>query len=185
MAQGPRPPAADTGEALWRRVTATVKRLEGKRPPPRARGVEPAVAPRPDARAPLIGVTPAPRATTPVAVRAAKAPRNTPTLDSTWERAIRGGQFVPEMTVDLHGYHLAGAHVALGRALDRAVAHGVRRILIVAGKVRGPDEAPRGAIRRELESWLSHSPHADRIIALRNAHPRHGGAGSLYLILRR
>ena len=56
---------------------------------------------------------------------------------------------------------------------------------IVAGKVRGPDEAPRGAIRRELEGWLSHSPHAHRILALRNAHPRHGGAGSLYLLLKR
>ena len=128
---------------------------------------------------------PAARATPPAPARPVTAKRVGSTLDSTWERAIRGGQFVPEMTVDLHGYHLAGAHVALGRALDRAVANGVRRILIVAGKVRGPDEAPRGAIRRELEGWLSHSPHAHRILALRNAHPRHGGAGSLYLLLKR
>ncbi len=89
------------------------------------------------------------------------------------------------MTIDLHGHNLGSAHSHLSRALDQAVASGVRVILLIAGKSRGPDEAPRGAIRRELESWLAHSRHAPRIAAVRNAHPRHGGAGALYLVLRR
>mgnify|MGYP000935244330 CR=1 FL=1 len=89
------------------------------------------------------------------------------------------------MVVDLHGHTLAAAHTQLARALDRAMAQGMRAILLIAGKVRGPDEAPRGAIRRELATWLEHSRHGPRILAVRNAHPRHGGAGALYVILRK
>lgn len=107
------------------------------------------------------------------------------TLDGGWDRDLRAGRIAIDMTVDLHGHHLVSAHGALSRALDRAVGQGVRVILLITGKMRGSDEAPRGAIRREVESWLAHSRHADRIAAVRNAHPRHGGAGALYLILRR
>ena len=38
---------------------------------------------------------------------------------------------------------------------------------------------------RCVHDWLSVSRHAGRIAAVRNAHPRHGGGGSLYVILRR
>lgn len=107
------------------------------------------------------------------------------TLDGTWDRRIRTGRIEPDFTIDLHGHNLTSAHSQLARALDRAVRDGARVILLIAGKQRGPDEAPRGAIRRELEGWLSHSRHAGQIAAVRNAHPRHGGAGALYLVLRR
>ena len=106
-------------------------------------------------------------------------------LDGTWERQLRSGRLQPDMTIDLHGHSLSSAHVQLSRMLDRASAVGARVILVVAGKVRGPDEAPRGAIRRELTGWLSHSTHASRILAVRNAHPRHGGAGAVYIILKK
>jgi DNA-nicking Smr family endonuclease len=33
--------------------------------------------------------------------------------------------------------------------------------------------------------WLAASRHAGSIAAVRNAHPRHGGAGALYIVLRR
>ena len=111
--------------------------------------------------------------------------RPTQTLDGSWDRRIRKGRIEPDFTLDLHGHNLASAHSQLARALDRAVRDSARVILLIAGKQRGPDEAPRGAIRRELETWLAHSRHAGRIAAVRNAHPRHGGAGALYLVLRR
>ena len=107
------------------------------------------------------------------------------TLDASWDRRLKTGRIEPDLTIDLHGHNLARAHTHLARALDRAVRDGARTILLIAGKQRGPDEAPRGAIRRELETWLAHSRHAGRIAAVRNAHPRHGGAGALYLVLRR
>ncbi|MGB5485182.1 Smr/MutS family protein, partial [Parasphingorhabdus sp.] len=36
-----------------------------------------------------------------------------------------------------------------------------------------------------ISDWLAASRHASRIAAVRRAHPRHGGAGALYIILRR
>ena len=43
----------------------------------------------------------------------------------------------------------------------------------------------RGAIRAAVGDWLAASRHAADIAAVRSAHPRHGGAGALYIILRR
>ena len=36
-----------------------------------------------------------------------------------------------------------------------------------------------------VHDWLAVSRHAPRIAAVRGAHPRHGGGGSLYIVLRR
>ena len=45
--------------------------------------------------------------------------------------------------------------------------------------------AKRGAIRAAVGDWLHASRHAGSIAAVRGAHPRHGGAGALYIVLRR
>jgi DNA-nicking Smr family endonuclease len=112
-----------------------------------------------------------------------------PMLDSRWEKKIRGGQLVPDASIDLHGLTLPAAHLRLDRLLGQAVAQGWRVLLVVTGKPRGramPGETgKRGAIRAEIGDWLAHSPHAARIASLRGAHPRHGGEGALYIILRR
>ncbi|WP_341350582.1 Smr/MutS family protein [Sphingomonas jatrophae] len=89
----------------------------------------------------------------------------------------------PDRIIDLHGHTLASAHLLLEEALGRAVAAGDRLVVIVAGKDRpGPG---RGAIRREVGHWLAASRFASRIAAIRAAHPRHGGAGAFYVVLRR
>ena len=46
-------------------------------------------------------------------------------------------------------------------------------------------EGGRGAIRAAISDWLAASRHAPYIAAVRRAHRRHGGAGALYIILRR
>ena len=38
---------------------------------------------------------------------------------------------------------------------------------------------------QSIADWLAHSRHAPMIAAVRNAHPRDGGAGALYVVLRR
>jgi DNA-nicking Smr family endonuclease len=110
-------------------------------------------------------------------------------LDSGWERRIRGGTISPDMSIDLHGHSLAGAHGRLHQALAAALARDVRVLLVVTGKprksARAGGEPGRGAIRAEIGHWLDTSPYADRIASVRIAHPRHGGTGALYVILRR
>ncbi|MCU0729664.1 MAG: Smr/MutS family protein [Sphingopyxis sp.] len=204
MAKDATDQGVDHGERNWRRIKATVKPLRGS-----AKAVSPVLigqggqttsafehalqspaAHRVGAGATFtLSASPHPALVVPDTGRSAAAIRRTAhagqTLDASWDRTLRAGRIEVDLTIDLHGHTLASAHTHLSRALDRAVAMGARVILLIAGKNRGPDEAPRGAIRRELESWLAHSRHSSAIAAVRNAHPRHGGAGALYLILRR
>lgn len=109
-------------------------------------------------------------------------------LDRGWEKRIRGGTLAPERSVDLHGHNLASAHRLFNLALAQAARDDVRILLVVTGKARESVSAPgtrRGAIALEIGHWIETSPLADRIASVRRAHPRHGGAGALYLILRR
>jgi DNA-nicking Smr family endonuclease len=110
------------------------------------------------------------------------------TLDSSWDRRLSRGLATPDCVVDLHGHSLATAYARLDAALEQAIAEGDRVMLLVTGKPPRPDsERPhaRGAIRDAVGDWLASSRHARAIAAVRNAHPRHGGQGALYIVLRR
>jgi DNA-nicking Smr family endonuclease len=106
------------------------------------------------------------------------------TLDGGWDKRLARGLVQPDRSLDLHGHNLATAYDLLGRKLREAVADGVRVLLLITGKPPS-DKSGRGAIRAAVGDWLAASPYAGDIAAVRNAHPRHGGAGALYIILRR
>jgi DNA-nicking Smr family endonuclease len=92
----------------------------------------------------------------------------------------------PDESVDLHGLNLAEAYDLLDSSLARSIASGDRLLLLVTGKApRGEPPIARGRIRAAVGDWLAASPHAGSIAAVRGAHPRHGGAGALYIVLRR
>ncbi|HEX8261876.1 MAG TPA: Smr/MutS family protein [Allosphingosinicella sp.] len=163
---------------LWARVVESVRPL--------------GAAPSEPATAPVEG--PAPQAAPPAPrlrrepVRPLPAARSGhgDSLDGTWERRLGRGLVAPDATLDLHGHNLATAYDLLDRRLDEAIRAGARLLLLVTGKPRGEDgSAKRGAIRAAVGDWLHASRHAGRIAAVRNAHPRHGGAGALYIVLRR
>lgn len=108
------------------------------------------------------------------------------TLDGSWERIIRNGKVEPDRILDLHGMNLDTAWNAIDRALERATHCGERVILLITGHARaGEPPIKRGRIRAAVHDWLAASRHAARIAAVRGAHRRHGGGGSLYIILRR
>ena len=114
------------------------------------------------------------------------APANT--LDGTWDRQLSRGLASPDRTIDLHGHTLHSAHDLLDAALDAAIRSGDRMILLITGKPPRPtSDRPhaRGAIRAATGDWLAGSRHASSIAAVRAAHPRHGGAGALYIVLRK
>ena len=87
--------------------------------------------------------------------------------------------------LDLHGLNLDQAWGAIDRGLDRAIAAGKRIVLLITGHARAGDPpVQRGRIRAAVHDWLEVSRHAPKIAAVRAAHRRHGGGGSLYIILR-
>ena len=139
---------------------AEAKRIKGRVPPPRA----------------------------PAAPARAAAPVTARTLDGSWDRKLTRGLSMPDATIDLHGHTLTSAHALLDDALAFAIARGDRLLLLVTGKPPRPEsERPhaRGAIRAAVTDWLAASHHANAIAAVRPAAPRHGGAGALYIVLRR
>lgn len=161
---------------LWRKVVETVRPLEGVALPPVESPPIAAPAPPPRAAAPA-----------PAAIRRPAAPGPGTTLDAGWDRRLSRGLVAPDVVVDLHGHDLAGAYDRLDRQLEEAIARGRRLLLLITGKPPLDDRRPhaRGAIRAVVGDWLHASRHAPAIAAVRGAHPRHGGAGALYIVLRR
>jgi DNA-nicking Smr family endonuclease len=108
------------------------------------------------------------------------------TLDGSWDRQLSKGRRDPDMTIDLHGHGLDSAWQAIDRGLHRAIDRGDRLVLLITGHERkGDPPLERGKIRAVVKDWLAASRHAQFIGAIRSAHPRHGGGGSLYIVLRR
>jgi DNA-nicking Smr family endonuclease len=158
--------------ALWRRVVESVRPLHEM----------PAAAEEaPTAPVPAV---PKARAARPATIRVRKAAPGT-TLDASWDRRLSRGLVQPDASLDLHGHNLATAYALLDERLERALAGGARLLLLITGKPRSGPGEKRGAIRAAVGDWLAASRHAADIAAVRNAHPRHGGAGALYIVLRR
>ena len=107
------------------------------------------------------------------------------TLDASWDRRLSRGLAEPDRILDLHGHNLATAYNLLDRRLEQAIGEGARLLLLITGKPRSDASGNRGAIRAAVGDWLATSRHAADIAAVRNANPRHGGAGAIYIVLRR
>jgi DNA-nicking Smr family endonuclease len=172
--------------ALWTKVALTVTPLERRI----CRPVEERDGPEPSVQGPR-RVRPAQRSA-PVSVpaqqpRAAeRRPLDRHGLDAGWEYKLARGQVAPDFTLDLHGATLDVAHGRLDHGLALALAQGARVVLLITGRERPSDDrSSRGAIRRAFMDWLALGPHASRIATVRPAHPRHGGAGAVYIVLRR
>lgn len=172
--------------AAWNQLARSVRPLSGQ-----ASLVDPEPTDQMEARCVRVAVKRPQSLTIPGKDEPRARRRLAPTdiLDSSWEKRIAAGRLQPEMSVDLHGDTLVAAHQRLERTLAEAVARGVRIILIITGKLREKsheqDWRGRGAIRAEIGHWLDRSAYAARIASVRHAHPRHGGAGAIYIILRR
>lgn len=164
--------------ALWAKVAATIRPLsrDPTDAPPIAELPVPSVKPR--------GRVPRPRSVEPPPKRTENF--QAATLDGGWDRRLRTGRIKPDRVLDLHGHTLDRAWDAIDRALERSTIAGERVLLLITGHERkGDPPLERGRIRAVVHDWLAHSRHASRIAAVRNAHRRHGGGGSLYVILRR
>lgn len=160
---------------LWARVASTIRPLSREK-----------IASQPteiQSKAPLKRA-PSARRSAPALPPPPVAPG--PGLDGAWDRRLSKGSVEPDRVLDLHGMSLDSAWRAIDLGLERAIARGERVVLLITGHHR-PGEPPirRGAIRAAIDDWLAASRHAGRIAAVRGAHRRHGGGGSLYIILRR
>jgi DNA-nicking Smr family endonuclease len=124
---------------------------------------------------------------------AASKPVKPTGIDGNTERGLRRGERAPDARLDLHGLSEASAHRALATFLRGAQARGLRLLLVVTGKGKAdaPDEPfdlggrKRGVLNAMTPRWLRESEFAGFIADVRPAHRKHGGAGALYVYLRK
>lgn len=177
----------DVEKVLWGRVIETVKPLHIIRPAVEAKAAMPPAKPlaKPQKISQPSGEVA--KVATPVKRSAWKLPPPHHNLDGHWDRRINRGAIVPDISIDLHDANLSRAYSRLDGALEQAIAQRLKIVLLVTGKPRTHDRASgegRGAIAAVVRDWLAASRHARHISAVRNAHPRHGGAGALYIFLK-
>lgn len=120
-------------------------------------------------------------------------------IDGSTADRLRRGLIEPQARLDLHGLTERDAHRALVTFLRQAKSRKLRLVLIVTGKggdaaVRQTTPAPfdlgrdmrmRGVLRVMTPRWLQEPGFAELIADVREAHRRHGGAGALYVYLRK
>ena len=117
-------------------------------------------------------------------------PGRVPGLDRRSALRLKRGQVSIDATLDLHGMTQARARTELDRFLGKAISRGHRTLLVITGKGDRArerwdrDDGP-GVLRRQVPAWLRGHPQARDILAISNASPAHGGAGALYVVLRR
>jgi len=113
-------------------------------------------------------------------------------LDRRTEERLRRGQMKIDGRIDLHGHRLHEAQRSLQNYLQNAYTRGHRCILVITGRgtVRGDsdddwmDNKP-GVIKQHTPKWLSEPPLRDIVLKSYPAQPKDGGAGALYVLLRR
>ncbi len=106
-----------------------------------------------------------------------------PSLDDKILKKLRQGQFPIQGRIDLHGLTLEQAYNQSMSFLHARYAQGARVVLITHGKGKGyGDFNDMGIIKSQIHQWLmGHT----QVLAFHTALPRHGGAGALYVLLKK
>jgi DNA-nicking Smr family endonuclease len=105
-------------------------------------------------------------------------------LDPRILRRLRRGEFAYQAYLDLHGMTIATAREAVQRFVADAVRAGHRCLLIIHGRgLRSKDQIP--VLKERVTSWLARGGIGRHVLAFTSARPADGGAGAVYVLLRR
>lgn len=180
-------PPDDDDMALWHRVTQNVTPLKdrGRAPavqPHRRQTRQSDPRPMPDLMAGSVAAPPG-------------------GIDRKSWRALSRGKRPIDTVVDLHGLTQDQAYDLLKRQIQRAAAAGQRTMLVITGKGgrrfaqteavaaqyrrRSDFGLEGGVLRNRVPEWLRTPDFAALVQGYGSAAPDHGGAGALYVLLRR
>jgi DNA-nicking Smr family endonuclease len=162
---------ADPDGDLWQRAVRGVTPL-----PPRPAS-PPAPATRPGKPVPRRAPLPAPAShdLPPLAVDRFAG------IDRATAERLKRGRLPVEARLDLHGMTQDEAHRALARFIAAARGSGKRCVLVITGR----GAAGGGVLRSAVPRWLDEPGFRPHLLAIATAQPQDGGAGALYVMLRR
>ena len=107
-----------------------------------------------------------------------------PGLDRRVLDALRRGEYAVQGHVDLHGMTKADAKEEVDRFLTLARRDGKRCVLVVHGRgLNSKDQIP--VLKEQLKVWLQRGRIGRSVLAFATARPHDGGAGAIYVLLRR
>lgn len=105
-------------------------------------------------------------------------------LDALTVGKLRAGQYSPEGHLDLHGMNALQAYEAMIGFMRAAYHKGMRTVLVIPGRGKNSPDG-MGVLREKVQAWLTHDPFKRVVLAFCTAQPAHGGAGALYVLLRK
>lgn len=171
---------------LWETVTKQIKPLRRR---PKVEEAGGAMRGEDEAVTREVAVRPSRPAASPIQTATALWPKTPPPLAPLGRRErshLARGRKEIEARLDLHGMTQARAHRALIGFLSRASEDGLTFVLVITGKGRsGVVDPERGVLRRQVPEWLSLPEFRSLVVGFEEASIGHGGAGALYVRLRR
>lgn len=168
---------------LWGVITATVRPAHGRAHPAAAVMAAPAVLPAVKAPPKFAGkravAAPPPAAASPAKRKVATAAPGG--IEPNRQRRIARLRDDLDARLDLHGLDQDAARATLHAFILRAQAEGYRAVLVITGKGSLGD----GILRRRTPEWLAEPAVRHAVAGISEAHRHHGGAGALYVALKR
>jgi DNA-nicking Smr family endonuclease len=180
-------PASLTEEELWARETSGVQKVERGAdtvpppPPPAPNGAfyHPDLEAIDALRALVSGDAPFDLADSDEFIEGRVAG-----MDGAVVRKLRRGDFAVQGHIDLHGMTREEAKCAVETFLRASRQGGKRCVLVVHGRgLHSKDQLP--ILKDSLRTWLSTARFARHVLAFATARPVDGGAGAIYVLLRR
>jgi DNA-nicking Smr family endonuclease len=105
-------------------------------------------------------------------------------LDRKTRQRLRRGDFAVQAHLDLHGQTREEAHAALEGFVKRERGLSHRCVLVIHGRgLNSKGQVP--VLKEQMGRWLSRGALGKQVLAFCTARPCDGGAGALYVLLRR
>lgn len=105
-------------------------------------------------------------------------------LDPAIREKLKAGGYSPEAHIDLHGQNMEQAYATLVEFIKHTYQSGKRHLVVVTGRGKN---SPGGLpiLRERVQSWFTRDPFRRVVLGFCTAKPGDGGAGALYLLLRK
>jgi len=120
-----------------------------------------------------------------------KAQKNaSKSMDKNSLKKLKRGKLKPQAKLDLHGLTADEAYNSLIRFIIRSHEINKRLLLVITGKGqrsynRGNGPVLGGVLKQKVPHWLRSDPISPYVLEFVEAHQKDGGAGALYVYLKK
>ncbi|MFT3707942.1 MAG: Smr/MutS family protein [Archangium sp.] len=105
-------------------------------------------------------------------------------FDPNVMKKLRAGDFTINAQLDLHGLTRDDAKLKLEGFVQKARIDGHRCVLVITGRgLHSAGQIP--LLKTGVQEWLARGKQHKQVLAFCTARPKDGGAGAVYILLRR